>query len=108
MRRFFLIPLLAFGTIAGFASGFHSLHAHRWACHGDWQREAYEQPYAPPAPPPVAPVNVQQAAAPAAAPQTLVIPIIVGVPQGSASNAPTTYVIPTPSAPAQPAPAPAK
>ena len=123
-RRFFLIPLLAFGTIAGFASGFHSLAMHR-SCgwHDDWRRAQYEQvapTSQPPATinqPPVVPVNVQQAApapapvtvqqsAPAAAPsQTLVIPIIVGAPQGTAVPAPTTYVIPTaPQAATQPAP----
>lgn len=103
MRRFFLIPLLAFGTIAGFASGFHSLHMrHHCGWHDDWQRSAYEQPLnAPPqqvnlqqAPAP-APVTVQQAA-PAPA-QTLVIPIIVGVPQGAPAAAPTTYVVPVPT-----------
>ena len=36
MFRRFLIPILAVGTVAGFASGFHSLHCARA------RREAFE------------------------------------------------------------------
>ena len=49
MRRFLLIPLLAFGTVAGFAHGFHSLHR----CHDRWReaeldrRELFAPPPAP-------------------------------------------------------------
>ena len=38
-RRPFLMALLAVGTIAGYASGFASMH---WHCHGD-RRAAFEQ-----------------------------------------------------------------
>ena len=53
MRRPLLIFLLSLGTVAGYASGFHSLRMHsRWhdggAC--GWHDEA-----APSAPPPAAP-----------------------------------------------------
>ena len=106
MPRFILIPLLAFGTLAGFASGFHSLHAHRGcAWHDDWRREAaWRDPGPPPqlAPPPQ---GVVQPAAPAPT-QTLVIPIIVGAPQGAAAPAPTAYLLPV--GPSAPPPAPGK
>ena len=117
MRRFILIPLLAFGTIAGFAHGFHSLHHGSCGWHDDWRRAQYEQQFGPAAPiapvqvqqaaPAPAPVNVQQAAPAPAPSQTLVIPIIVGAPPGTATPAPTTYVIPVAPAPAAAPQAPA-
>jgi len=98
MPRFILIPLLAFGTIAGFSHGFHSLHRAR----GCPMAQAPAQRFAPAPPPaPVAAPTPAPVAAPTPAPQTLVIPIIVGVPAG-AQPAPIAIPIPTASQPAQP------
>ena len=96
MRRVLLIPILAFGTIAGFAHGFHALrHPGEYGCHRWHDAEAIER--AELTPPPPAPVIVNAPApapvvAPAPAPaQVLVIPIIVGA---QPQSAPTSYVIP--------------
>jgi hypothetical protein len=105
MRRIALIPLLALGTIFGFAHGFHALH-HGSCGRGGWAepREVSQTVLAPAPAPTVNPVQVQQQA-PAAPAQTLIIPIIVGAPASAAQ--PTSYVVQVPVAPAPPiAPAP--
>ena len=107
MRRIALIPLLALGTIFGFAHGFHALH-HGSCGRGGWgeQREVSQTVFAPaPAPAPAAAPVVVQQQAPAAPAQTLIIPIIVGAPAGAAQ--PTSYVVQVPmpsAAPVAPAP----
>jgi hypothetical protein len=110
MRRPFLIGLLAFGTIAGYSSGFASLRHHS-ACHWQCDRSSYSDARPEPvtvtapvqvnAPAPVVapapvPVVVNNLPAAPAQPQTIVIPIIVGQgAQGVPNTQPTTYVIPT-------------
>jgi len=108
MRRVLLIPILAFGTIAGFAHGFHSLrHPGEYGCHRWHDAEAIERTEL--TPPPPAPVIVNAPApapvvAPAPQPQVLVIPLVVN---GQTPAAPTSYVIPVTTNAQLPVPSPA-
>lgn len=106
MRRIVLIPLLALGTIFGFAHGFHALH-HGGPCgRGPWSEPRELTQTAPAASAPaVNPVQVQQQA-PAVPAQTLIIPIIVGAPAGTPPPASYVVQVPAPAAPAPVAPAP--
>ena len=111
MRRVLLIPILAFGTIAGFAHGFHALrHPGESGCHR-WHDAEYAERLEAPTPPPAPVIVNAPAPAPVAAPapaqpaQVLVIPIIVGA--GQQPSAPTSYVIPVSTTNQLPAPLPA-
>ncbi|MGC4120116.1 MAG: hypothetical protein QM765_37150 [Myxococcales bacterium] len=70
MKRALLIVLLSFGTVAGYASGFH--HLRHGGCHG-WQssscpcqREASPQPASPPPSAPAAQPKAPESPPPAA------------------------------------------
>ena len=95
MRRL-LIPLLAFGAIGGFASGFAHLHHHRCGWSDErWNREELSE-MAPAAQ--ATPVQARSAAAPAPAqPMIIVIPVIAGGPSLQPQQAAQPIIIPMPA-----------